>query len=121
MVDLAEGRIAYAILSFGGFLGMADKLFAIPWKALKLGPHEHAFTLDISKEILEKAEGFDKDRLPSTREQLSNTYNYYGNKPYWGTGVLRRTEKERQEETESERLNRIERERAEAEAPEKRM
>src|ERR1019366_5018246 len=36
MIDLANGRIAYAVLSFGGFLGMGDKLFAIPWSALKV-------------------------------------------------------------------------------------
>ncbi len=36
MIDLDEGNVAYAVLSFGGFLGMGDKLFAIPWEALAL-------------------------------------------------------------------------------------
>jgi len=83
MVDLEYGTIAYVVLSFGGFMGIGDKLFAVPWKALSLRPHEHAFTLDISKEVLEKAEGFDKSNWPLTRERLSNMYTYYGYEPYW--------------------------------------
>ena len=37
MLDVTSGRIAYAVLSFGGFLGMGTKLFAIPWPALEIG------------------------------------------------------------------------------------
>jgi sporulation protein YlmC with PRC-barrel domain len=111
MIDLQDGRIAYAVLSFGGFLGMGDKLFAIPWQALLLRPHEHGFTLDIPKDVLEKAEGFDKDNWPLTRDRLASIYTYYGYQPYWQTRVLERTEKERLGETESERMARIEMER----------
>ncbi len=86
MIDLADGRIAFAVLSFGGFLGIGNKLFAIPWKALTLRPHEHAFILDVPKEVLEKAEGFDKDHWPATnREWISTMYSYYGYQPYWQT------------------------------------
>ena len=45
MIDLKNGRIEYAVLSFGGFLGMGNRLFAIPWQALKLELYEHAFIL----------------------------------------------------------------------------
>jgi len=84
MIDLENGRVAYTVLSFGGFLGMGDKLFAIPWQALQLKLHEHAFVLDVSKETLKKAEGFDKDNWPITnREWLSAMYSYYGYQPYW--------------------------------------
>jgi sporulation protein YlmC with PRC-barrel domain len=89
MIDLRDGRVAYAVLSFGGFLGLGNKLFAIPWNALSLRVHEHAFVLDIPKETLEKAEGFDKDNWPVTsREWLSSMYSYYGYQPYWQTEVL---------------------------------
>jgi hypothetical protein len=116
MIDLENGRVAYAVLSFGGFLGLGNKLFAVPWEALSVRPHEHAFALDVSKEILEKAEGFDKDNWPltceqlatSTREWLANIYTCYGYKPYWETGVLEGAEKGKLEETESERMTRIE-------------
>jgi len=84
MIDLSNGKVAYAVLSFGGFLGLGDKLFAIPWQALQLRVHEHAFTLNVSKETLERAEGFDKDNWPITsREWLSSMYSYYGYQPYW--------------------------------------
>jgi len=92
MIDLESQRVAYAVLSFGGFLGMADKLFAIPMQALTLRPHEHAFTLDIPKEVLERAEGFDKDHWPLTREELSRSYTYFGYQPYWQAGGMRETE-----------------------------
>ena len=93
MIDLAEGRIAYAALSFGGFLGMGDKLFAIPWKALTLRVHEHAFAPDIPKEVLENAVGFDKDNWPATsRESLSTMYSYYSYQPYWQIETARTTD-----------------------------
>ncbi|MDQ1274939.1 MAG: hypothetical protein QG610_512, partial [Euryarchaeota archaeon] len=88
MVDLRDGRVGYVVLSFGGFLGMGDKLFAIPWKALQLRLHEHEFLLDVPKETLENAKGFDKDNWPVTnREWLSSTYSYYGYQPYWQTEI----------------------------------
>ena len=116
MIDLENGRVAYAVLSFGGFLGLGNKLFAVPWEALTARPHEHAFVLNVGKETLEKAEGFDKDDWPvtceqlatSTREWLANIYTCYGYKPYWQTEVLEQTEKEKSGETESERMARIE-------------
>ncbi|WP_011306533.1 PRC-barrel domain-containing protein [Methanosarcina barkeri] len=108
LVDLENGRIAYAVLSFGGFLGMADKFFAIPWQALALRLHEHAFTLNISKDILEKAEGFDKDHWPLTREELFRTYSYYGYQPYWQREVTERAEMPR--ETQPPRTTRTEKE-----------
>src|ERR1700674_3593003 len=59
MIDIPSGRVAYAVLSFGGFLGMGNKLFALPWSALKLDEDEKCFVLDIDKKKLEHAPGFD--------------------------------------------------------------
>src|ERR1700757_1357706 len=59
MLDVTGGRGAYAVLSFGGFLGMGDKLFAIPWSALTLDAAEKRFILDVPKEQLKAAPGFD--------------------------------------------------------------
>jgi sporulation protein YlmC with PRC-barrel domain len=96
MIDLRDGRLAFAVLSFGGFLGMGDKLFAIPWQTLRLKLHDHAFVLDVPKDTLEKAEGFDKDNWPVTsREWLSTVYGYYGYQPYWQTGVPEETESQK--------------------------
>ncbi|MGH9398305.1 MAG: PRC-barrel domain-containing protein [Terriglobia bacterium] len=65
MIDLESGRIAYAVLSFGGFLGLGDKLFAIPWSALKIDTVEKQFILNVNKELLKQAPGFAKDHWPN--------------------------------------------------------
>ena len=110
MIDLQNDRIAYAVLSFGGFLGMGHKLFAVPWRALELKLYKHnlIITLNVDKEVLKKADGFDKDKLPLTYEELFRVYSYYGYQPYWQTEVLEQTEKEMSGETESKRMTRIE-------------
>jgi len=64
MIDMASGSVAYAVLSFGGVLGLGDKLFAVPWKALELDTVNKRFTLDVTKDALKDAPGFDKDRWP---------------------------------------------------------
>jgi sporulation protein YlmC with PRC-barrel domain len=90
VLDLEDERIAYAVLSFGGFMGLGDKLFAIPWEALILNPKDHTFILNVEKEVLEKAPGFDKDHWPDDAEYeagwLLDIYEYYGYSPYWMPG-----------------------------------
>ena len=85
MIDPQTGHVGYAVLSFGGFLGMGDKLFAIPWHALILDADNKCFVLDIPKERLENAPGFDKDRWPSMADQrwASDLHKYYNVEPYW--------------------------------------
>jgi sporulation protein YlmC with PRC-barrel domain len=85
MIDVVNGRIAYAVLSFGGFLGMGDKLFAIPWGAMELKEHEHKFVLNVAKDTLKNAPGFDKDHWPDMTDPDwgLNIYRYYGIDPYW--------------------------------------
>src|SRR5690349_19936845 len=85
MLDVQSGRIAYAVLSFGGFLGMGSKLFAIPWSALTLDAGEHRFILDVPKDRLENAPGFDKDHWPSMADTAwaTEVHSYYNVRPYW--------------------------------------
>jgi len=85
MLDLETGHIAYAVMSFGGFLGMGDKLFAVPWRSLELRAEDHSFILDANRERLEAAEGFDKDNWPdmADREWGLRMHEYYGVRPYW--------------------------------------
>ena len=85
MLDLEEGRIAYAVLSFGGFLGIGDKLFAVPWEALELNTAEHGFILDVDKQTLQNAPGFDKDNWPDMADLAwaSQVHAHYGQDPYW--------------------------------------
>jgi len=85
MIDAMPGRIAYAVLSFGGFLGVGDKLFAVPWKALNYDPQQQAFVINADKKVLEKAPGFDKNNWPdmSDTNLRANIYSYYNTEPYW--------------------------------------
>jgi sporulation protein YlmC with PRC-barrel domain len=85
MIDLERGRIAYAVLSFGGFLGMGDKLFAIPWQALTVDTEGKQLVLNIDKELLKRAPGFDKNNWPDMTDPAwgAELYTYYGYRPYW--------------------------------------
>jgi len=69
MLDMRTGKVGYAVLSFGGFLGMGDKLFAVPWAALKLDTENKRFTLNVENERLKAAPGFDKDHWPNMADQ----------------------------------------------------
>lgn len=85
MLDVRSGRIAYAVLSFGGVFGVGTKLFAIPWSALTLDAVGKRFVLNASKEQLGKAPGFDKDQWPSMADQgwAAAVHTFYQVKPYW--------------------------------------
>jgi hypothetical protein len=85
MIDLDSGRVVYAVLSFGGFLGMGDKLFAIPWKALTVDMSEKRFVLDVERKKLEQAPGFDKSDWPNMADRTwgEGVYKYYDAMSYW--------------------------------------
>ena len=85
MVDVQTGHVAYAVLTFGGFLGMGTKLFAIPWSALTLDADLKRFILNVAKERLQTAPGFDKDHWPSMADSTwaSAVHAHYNVRPYW--------------------------------------
>ena len=68
MLDMVSGKIAYAVLSYGGLLGMGEKLFAVPWGALTLDTENKRFILNVEKDKLENAAGFDKDDWPDVAD-----------------------------------------------------
>lgn len=80
MLDMRGGQIAYAVLSFGGWLGMGDKLFAVPWQALELDTVNKRFLLDVSKDHLKNAPGFDQDNWPdmASAEFTTQLHSFYG-------------------------------------------
>lgn len=86
MLDMRTGLVSYAVLSFGGFLGMGEKLFAVPWAALKLDTTNKRFVLDVHKDRLESAPGFDKSHWPDMADPLweKAIHEYYGTSPYNG-------------------------------------
>ena len=85
VIDARNSRVAYAILSFGGVLGMGDKHFAIPWEALSFDLSQKVAVLDIDKDRLKNAPGFDKDDWPDLANEKwgVEVYDYYRCKPYW--------------------------------------
>ncbi len=86
VIDAKEGRVAYAVLSFGGFMGMGNKLFAMPWKAFEFSNTENKLILNVDKKKLETAPGFDKDaKWPDFADRAwgAGIYQYYGYDPYW--------------------------------------
>jgi sporulation protein YlmC with PRC-barrel domain len=85
VIDPRTGRVAYAVVSFGGFLGMGEKLFAIPFSALDYDAEKNEYVLDVSKERLEAAPGFDADHWPAMSDEKWNrdVYKYYKRSPYW--------------------------------------
>jgi sporulation protein YlmC with PRC-barrel domain len=86
MLDMTNGRVSYAVLSFGGFLGMGERLFAVPWDALQLDTENKRFVLNIEKDRLETAPGFDKDHWPDMADQSwkDQIESFYETKPPMG-------------------------------------
>ena len=80
MLDMRTGTIGYAVLSFGGFLGMGEKLFAVPWSALKLDTQNKRFILSVDKNRLKDAPGFDADHWPDMVDQTwsNEIHSFYG-------------------------------------------
>ena len=72
MLDMRTGQIAYAVLSFGGILGMGDKLFAVPWERLTLDTVNKRFLLNVDKDLLKNAPGFDKNNWPDMGSEAWN-------------------------------------------------
>lgn len=85
MIDVAAGRVAYAVISFGGFLGIGERSVAVPWDALRLSTRERELLTDLSKERLKRAPRFNEGHWPSgaDRNFLADLYRYYGYTPYW--------------------------------------
>ena len=83
MLGMASGKVAYAVLSFGGILGMGEKLFAVPWAALTLDTENKRFILKVDKDTLKDAPGFDKDNWPDMADAswTKKIHTYYGIEP----------------------------------------
>lgn len=85
MFDLEGGRIAYAVVSYGGTFGLGNKLFAVPWNTFRLDAKNHNLLLDVDQEVLKNAEGFDKNNWPNVADRSwgLRTHQHYSTAPYW--------------------------------------
>lgn len=79
MVELSNGKIEYVVIELGGFLGMGEKYFAVPFALLEVDSINETFVLDQAKEALQAAPGFDKDHWPET-----NSHEFDNAGAYWG-------------------------------------
>lgn len=80
MLDIDNGKVCYAVLSFGGFLSLGEKLFAIPWSALTVDTDNHRLIMDTDEERLKNAPGFDADNWPNMADTTweRSVHDYYG-------------------------------------------
>ncbi|HTD06121.1 PRC-barrel domain-containing protein [Undibacterium sp.] len=80
MLDMQTGRVAYAVLSSGGIFTLGEKLYAVPWSALKLDTVNKRIVLDVSKNRFQHAPGFDSDNWPNMADQswAGSVHTYYG-------------------------------------------
>lgn len=85
MLNVRNGQIVYAVLGFGGVLGMGEKLFAVPWQALQVDAQDKKFVLNVDKERLRNAPGFDSNNWPDMSDMRWNqdVHAFYGAEPNW--------------------------------------
>ena len=85
ILDVPGGRIAYAVLSTDGCIHLGARLLAVPWRALTPDPESNCFVLDVSKEKLERAPGFDKNHWPpmADADWAREVHTYYRARPYY--------------------------------------
>ena len=91
MIDVATGRIAYGVLARGGVFGIGERLFAIPWDALTLDSERKCFVLDVDRDRLERAPGFDRDHWPAMADAqwATRVHDHFGVAPYWSRDPVR--------------------------------
>jgi hypothetical protein len=86
MIDKLSGNVAYAVLSFGGFLGLGEKHVPVPWASLNYSPTLEAYEVNLTDEELGKAPSYaaDKEFDWGDRERERELHSYYKVPPYWG-------------------------------------
>ncbi len=82
MIDKQSGKVAYAVMGFGGFLGLGEDHYSIPWNKLRYDTEKQGFMTDITSEQVQGAPARTDD-WHRDREWEQRTYDYYGATPYW--------------------------------------
>ena len=85
MIDKASGKVAYAIMSFGGFLGIGNQYHPLPWSVLKYDTNLGGYFVNLDKPRLEGAPAYDVGTEPAwgDRSYEGKIHDYYGVGPYW--------------------------------------
>ena len=85
MIDKHTGKVAYAVMSFGGFLGIGEKYHPLPWSTLDYNTELDGYSVPMSKEVLEKAPTYDAGETVDMNDQRwgEQIHRYYNVDPYW--------------------------------------
>ena len=84
MIDKISGKVAYAVLSFGGFLGMGEDFYPMPWSTLKYDTNLGGYLVNLTKDQLDNAPKFNESRGWNwNRENDRQVHDYYRVRPYW--------------------------------------
>lgn len=85
MIDKRSGRVAYAVMSLGGFMGLAEDCYTLPWGVLHYNPELEAYELNLTDEQLREAPHHTEEDDPSfDRAWEEHVHRYYNATPYWG-------------------------------------
>jgi len=87
MIDKSTGRVSYAIMSFGGFLGLGESHYPVPWNALKYDTALGGYRTGITEQQLRDAPEFERDPW-NDRGWETRTHEHYGVPPYWGATAI---------------------------------
>jgi hypothetical protein len=85
MIDKISGKVAHAVLSFGGFMGMGEDYYPVPWSMLKYDTNLGGYRANLTKDQLDKAPKYNKSTDWNwNRDNERRVYDYYKAPPYWG-------------------------------------
>jgi hypothetical protein len=85
MLDKRSGKIAYALMSFGGFLGIGERYHPLPWATLKYDTRQAGYVVGITIDQLKSAPTYAADELPAWGDRVyeARIHDYYKTAPYW--------------------------------------
>ncbi len=86
MLDKVSGKVVYAVMSFGGFLGMGDSYYPLPWPLLRYDTRLGGYVVNVSQKKLEGAPSYPlgADPVWGDRAYDEKVYGYYNEQPFWG-------------------------------------
>ena len=86
MIDKRSGKIAYAVMSFGGLLGIGQRYHPLPWATLKYDTRQGGYVVGINADQLEGAPTYGANEVPAWGDRAYETriHDYYKAVPYWG-------------------------------------
>jgi hypothetical protein len=85
MIDKISGKVVYAVMSFGGFLGIGDRYHPLPWSVLKYDTGQGGYRVDLDRSVLERAPTYGRTETPNWTDRRwgEEVHRHYGVRPYW--------------------------------------